>query len=145
MNESDAKRYEGIKYHLVKVGIAGVEKRSDWERHCGEKQIPCVCIKLQGSTSTVHFDYIIFDDELDELFVGEPEQKLQRAVLNLFADYATRFPSKMVCINAGMISTIQSVPNDVAPSLATALYDVVASYVMNELTENYQQHRTKPR
>ena len=140
MNESDAKRYEGIKYHLVNTGIAGVEKRSDWERHCGEKQIPCICIKPQGSTSTVHFDYIMFDDELDELFVGKPEQKLQKAVLNLFADYATRFPSKMVCINAGMITTIKSVPNDVAPSLATALYDVVASYVMNELTDNYQQY-----
>ncbi|QKT18378.1 hypothetical protein HPG84_11665 [Salmonella enterica] len=142
MNESDAKRDEGIKYHLVKAGIAGTEKRSEWERHCEKKQIPCICIKPQGSTSTVHFDYITFDDALDELFVGEPEQALQKAVLNLFAEYASCYPSKMTCTNAGMVTTIQSVPKDVAPLLATALYDVVASYVTKELTDTYQrQHR----
>lgn len=139
MNESDAKRYEGIKYHQVKTGIAGLEKRSDWERHCRKKQIPCICIKPQGSTSEVHFDYIMFDDALDELFVGESEQELQKAVLSLFADYATRYPSKMACINAGMITTIKSVPNEAAPALAAALYDVIASYVLKELTENYRQ------
>ncbi|HIC6233839.1 TPA: hypothetical protein ACW4ED_003857 [Salmonella enterica subsp. enterica serovar Thompson] len=142
MNESDAKRDEGIKYHLVKTGMAGTEKRSEWERHCEKKQIPCICIKPQGSTSTVHFDYITFDDALDELFVGEPEQALQKAVLNLFAEYASCYPSKMTCNNAGMVTTIQSVPKDVAPLLATALYDVISSYVMTKLTEHYQrQHK----
>ncbi|WP_370608031.1 hypothetical protein [Citrobacter meridianamericanus] len=140
MNESDAKRYEGIKYHQVKAGEAGTVRRSDWERHCEEKQIPCICIKPQGSTSTVHFDYITFDNALDELFVGEPEQALQKAVLNLFAEYASRYLSKMVCINAGMVTTIKSVPNDAAPGLAAALYDVVALFVMKELTDNYREN-----
>ncbi|EDR7169847.1 hypothetical protein CTR22_004280 [Salmonella enterica subsp. houtenae] len=126
MNESDAKRDEGIKYHLVKAGIAGTEKRSEWERHCEKKQIPCICIKPLGSISTVHFDYITFDDALDELF----------------SEYASCYPSKMTCTNVGMVTTIQSVPKDVAPLLATALYDVVASYVTKELADTYQrQHR----
>ncbi|KPD62010.1 hypothetical protein ADT35_21525, partial [Yersinia pestis subsp. microtus bv. Talassica] len=52
----------------------------------------------------------------------------------LSQDINPEFPSKMTCTNVGMVTTIQSVPKDVAPLLATALYDVVASYVTKELT-----------
>ncbi|MEG5901183.1 hypothetical protein [Enterobacter bugandensis] len=142
MKNVDAKKYEGIKYCLTDPGRGAGSNftvRNQWEEYCSRMQIPCIVIKPQGKGMKVHFDYVTYDDALDAIFVGSAEEVLRKRILELLKVYSQCTSCVMECTALGMVTTVTGVPPELAPAMAVELYDIIALFVMKELTDSYRR------
>lgn len=113
------------KYIEIPRNELGFERENDWVRHCESAQIPFITIKLRSTYADVHWDYITYSKEVDDI-LESLGNTLRDDAIEIFKKYAN---AKSRYTASRHLIWFKNLEVDSARLAASELYDVIAGAV----------------
>ncbi|EAZ5042113.1 hypothetical protein CBF08_09715 [Salmonella enterica] len=102
----------------------------EWFSICEQQQEPCIRLHWRGKRANVHWDYLSYHHELDEIFSGQKGDALRSHILDMFSRAAQELrDTKMTCMAARDTADFERLPERIAVNIAAELYDLVVRHV----------------
>lgn len=116
------------KYVEIPRNDIGSEKENDWFRHCESVQIPFITVKPRSKYADVHWDYIAYSKEVDDI-LESLGNTLRDDAIKLFKQYAN---AKSRYTASGHLVWFKNLEVDSARLAASDLYDLIVDSVNRE-------------
>lgn len=98
-------------------------KNSQWRDHCGQKDIPCVVVKSNGSTANVDWDSLTYPMGSEELF-NQNDAFLKAELRKIYDKYLTKKSTFSIsCMNV----LFTGLPIEGAKAAANDIFDLINS------------------
>lgn len=96
-------------------------KFNAWFSYCSKEQIPYITIKNRTRYSTIEWDYINLNPELDKVFVENGEEN-KKQFLEIFRKYAN---DKSKYTMSNLILFVEKIPVENSKQFAEELFDLI--------------------
>ena len=116
------------KYAELPKNDVGSEKENDWFRHCESTQVPFITVKPRSMYADVHWDYITYSKEVDDI-LENLGTTLRDDAIEIFTKYAN---AKSRYTASGHLIWFKNLEIDSARLAASELYDLIAGSVSRE-------------
>jgi len=100
-----------------------ITKINEWFEYCKQHQIPFVTIKTYAKYSTVGWDYITFNKDIDTILVDKRDDNINKALLS-FHKYKNNKSTYQLSSYEYIFKEIYIVD---APKLAEEIFDLITS------------------
>lgn len=116
------------KYVEIPRNDVGSEREDDWFRHCESAQIPFITVKPRSTYADVHWDYITYAKEVDEL-LESMGNTLRDDAIEIFKKYAN---AQSRYTASGHLIWLKNLEVESARLAASELYDLIVCSVTRE-------------
>ncbi len=100
-----------------------MDSQNNWFQYCCDNQTPFISVMYRTKLADVHYDYISYDLDKDELL--EPHDwEIHQNVLRIFCKHSTNKRSDVV-FSGWHVIMIKDVTIEAAEKIAAELYDLI--------------------
>ena len=104
-----------------------------WFETCRKNNIPFITLKIRTKFADVHWDYIAYSSEVDQI-LNSANGQVRDGAIAIFKKYAN---SRSEYVANDLIVSFKNLDIPKATSAAEELYDFVADYIENKGKTDY--------
>jgi hypothetical protein len=109
------------KYVEIPRNEFDAKKENEWFEHCGSSQIPFITVKPRSEYADVHWDYITYSTEVDNILEGLGTT-LRDGAIGIFKKYGN---AKSRYTASGHLVWFKNIEIENARLAASELYDLI--------------------